>query len=138
MVVRRNLRIEDVVITLTVLLTFLYPLIITLLILYEENTKERKALKIMEKALSALTSPQCEERIPEIIPRLHVTDFHYIMHIKDLCKHTAGKKPVSRKLKRENGELIYNVLLPDGKLRIVGAWEDETFKIILIDYDKGD
>ena len=132
MALRKEWHIEDIVLGLTVIFTFLYPVIITGIILFQETQKEEKALKRISKILSALTSGDCEERVFEIA---HYTEVNPAQ-LQSLCRFTAGKRIISKQIKRENNELIYRAKLNNGYLTVVGVWELSRFRIIFIGYDK--
>ena len=133
MAVRREIHIEDIVLGLTVLFTFLYPLIITAIILYQEAKKEEKALNRFEKIINTLTGEDCREEIFEVAPYTDISPKELV----SLCRFTEGKKVKEFELKREGDELIYRARVNGGYLTLVGVWELNRFRIIFIGYDKG-
>ncbi len=133
MALKRELHIEDIILGLTVLFTFLYPLIITGIILYQEAKKEDKALKRINKILSTLTGKDCEESVFEVAPYTEVEP----SRLRSLCKYTEGKKVKSQNYKVEGNELFFRAEIDGGYLTVVGVWEFNRFKIIFIGYDKG-
>ncbi len=133
MALKRELKAEDIVLGLTVLFTFLYPLIITGIILFQEAEKENRALKRINKILEVLTRRDCEESVFEIAPYTEVEP----SRLKTLCVFTKGRGVKGSEVKREGDELIYRARVNDGFLTIVGVWDMNRFRIIFIGYDKG-
>lgn len=133
MAIKREFRAEDIILGVTVLFTFLYPLIITGIILYQDAKKEEKALRKFEKVISTLTSESCKEDVFEIAP---LTDMHP-GELVSLCRFTEGKEVKKYELKREGDELIYRAQIDGGYVTLVGFWDMNRFRIIFIGYDKG-
>ena len=133
MALKREFHIEDIILGLTVLFTFLYPIIITGIILYQEAEKEDRALKRINKILYTLTGEKCKERVFEIAPYTEVEPSKLL----NLCNYTEGKKIKLKNYKVEGNELIYRAQLNGVYLTVVGVWELNRFKIIFIGYDKG-
>ena len=133
MALKRELHIEDIILGLTVLFTFLYPIIITGIILYQEAEKEDKALERIDKILKTLTGKDCEERVFEVAAYTQVEP----LKLKNLCIYTEGKKVKSQNYKVEGNELFFRAEIDSGYLTVVGVWEFNRFKIIFIGYDKG-
>jgi len=131
--VKRNLRLEDFILGATIVFTFLYPLIITGIILYQEAKKEERALRRLEKIVRVLTREGCRERVLEVAPYTEVSP----ETLRGLCSFTEGKKVRDVKISVEGEEVIYRAELNGGYLTLVGIWEMNRFRIIFIGYDKG-
>ncbi len=133
MALRKEIHIENLILGITVLFTFLYPLIITGIILYQEAEKEKKALERINRIINTLTNKNCRERVLEVA---HYTEVE-LSKLQNLCNYTEGKEVLSKKFKVEEDELIYKARIDGGYLTVVGVWELNRFKIIFIGYDKG-
>ena len=133
MAIRRNFHLEDFILGITILFTFLYPLIITGIILYQEAKKEEKALSRIRKIVGVLVSKDCREKVLEVAPYTEVSP----ETLRNLCFFTEGKKTRNIKFSIEGEEIIYKVELNGGYLTLVGIWELNRFRIIFVGYDKG-
>ncbi len=135
MALRKRIAVEDFILALTVLLTFSYPFIITFFILYKEHKKRFYAKSVMEKILNVLVSNDCKERFIEIIPYIHESLLGKVYEFEKVCLKTAGKKVIAKEFIPKDGEFVYRIKLSKGELSLIGIWERETFRVILIDYD---
>ncbi|GAB6065697.1 hypothetical protein JCM9492_07890 [Aquifex pyrophilus] len=135
MALKRKIALEDFVLAFTILLTFSYPFIITFFILYKEHEKRFYAKSVMEKVLKVLVSENCEEMFVEVIPHIHKGLLGKVLEFEEICSKTAGKNVIAKEFIPKDGEFIYRIKLSEGRLSLVGIWEGETFRVILIDYD---
>jgi len=135
----KKLRFEDILLGLTLSLTFLYPLIITSIIIYQDSKKGEWERKIFGKVENVFLSKNCKKRILEVVPYFYYVNEGFIKKLKELCDLTTGEKPQRYVYKRLEGESLYLIKLKKGALKILGKWISEgEFKIILITYEKGD
>lgn len=133
MALKWKIQLEDFILGTAILFTFLYPFIITALILFEEAEKEEKEEKILKKFLTTFTSENCEQKILRLVPYTTVS----VDYLRNFCKYVPKKEIKKIEKKREGDEVIFIVKLNDGILEILGKWEGRKFKIIYIHYGKG-
>ncbi len=133
MALKWKIQLEDLILGTAILFTFLYPFIITALILFEEAEKEEKEEKILKKFLTTFTSENCEQKILRLVPYTTVS----VDYLRNFCKYVPKKEIKKIEKKREGDEVIFIVKLNDGILEILGKWEGRKFKIIYIHYGKG-
>ena len=133
MALKWKIQLEDFILGTAILFTFLYPFIITALILFEEAEKEEKEEKILKKFLTTFTSENCEQKILRLVPYTTVS----VDYLRNFCKYVPKKEIKKIEKKREGDEVIFIVKLNDGILEILGKWEGTKFKIIYIHYGKG-
>ncbi|AAC06980.1 hypothetical protein [Aquifex aeolicus] len=132
----KKLRFEDILLGLTLSLTFLYPLIITLIILYQDAKRKEKEMKIFQKVENIFLSKRCRERILEIVPYLEFVSDSFIEKLIKVCEFTSGKKPKDKEYKNLEEESLYLIELERGTLKVLGKWiSDEEFKLLLITYE---
>jgi len=132
----KKLRVEDLLLGVTLALTFLYPLIITLIILYQDSKRDERELKIFRRVERVFISKNCKNEVIHIVPYLQYVGEGFIKELKKLCNFTAGKKPIEEKHKKLEEESLYMVKFKEGSLKILGKWiSDEEFKVILITYE---
>jgi len=132
MALKKRLNLEDLLLSITVLFTLLYPFIITGIILYQDSKKEDKALQRINKVLDTLTAKNCKERIFELITFTEVQP----SELKEMCSYTEGKKVKSKSYKVAGDEMFFKAEIEGGYLTVVGVWEEDKFKIVSIEYDK--
>lgn len=132
MALKKRLNVEDLLLSITVLFTLLYPFIIAGIIFYQDSKREGEALQRINKVLDTLTAKNCKERIFELLTFTEVQP----SELKEMCSYTEGKKLKSKSYKVEGEEVFFRAEVEDGYLTVVGIWEEDKFKIVSIEYDK--
>ncbi len=133
MALKRKYRTEDLVLLFTILFTFFYPFLVTGIIIIREEEKKREALYLFREALSLLTE-NCTENVPRLLllsESLRAEDFYR------LCRNLEGQKAEGEHFEFLRGGALYEVQLQEGRIRLVGAWRGESFKILFAEYVKG-